>query len=433
VREQPAVQSLPALASQETTPRSAPLPPLPETVRAEPIHTAPIAAGQALSLADLEQMALGNNPSLAESISKINALRGKWEQVGLPTNPYAGYSDQQLGSPDVEQRGVIFGQELVRHEKLTLNRAVVCQEIQRAQQEYIAQQYRVLTDVRINFIDALEAQQRSLIAAEILKSAAGVVEITQKRLAAKEIGRADLLQAKVEYESAVMIQKRSEFEYLEAWRKLTASIGVPTLPYRGLQGRWDELPPLHEWEPTLQHLLSRSPEIAAARAEIQRARWAYQRATVEKKPNITFQGIVQDDRSVNATNGALQITLPIPIYNRNQGGVAQAGHDALAAERALDKLQLDLQQRLATVFQRYQTAQAQVERYRQAILPDSRENLELTSKAYHAGEYDFLQMLVAQRTFAHTNLAYLEALQDLRVAAQEIDGLMLSNSLGAGN
>lgn len=431
VREQPAVQSLPSLVPQNNAPQSAPQPPMPEAARPEPIHSAPLAVGQAMTLDDFERLALANNPSLAESISKINALRGKWEQVGLGANPYAGYSDQQLGSPSEEQRGVVFGQELIRHEKLNLNRAVVCQEIQRAQQEYAAQQYRVLTDVRVNFVNALAAQQRSQLANEILKSAQGVVDITQKRLAAKEIGRADLLQAKVEYETAVMLQKRSEFQYQEAWRKLTAIIGVPTLGYVGLQGRWDELPPPHEWEPTLQRLLVSSPEIAAARAEIQRTRWAYQRATVEKKPNLTYQGIVQDDRAVGATNGALQLTLPIPIFNRNQGGVAQAGHEALAAERALDKLQLDLQQRLATVFQRYQTAQAQVDRYRQAILPDSRENLELTSKAYHAGEYDYLQMLVALRTFAHTNLSYLEALQDLRVAALEIDGLLLSDSLGA--
>jgi cobalt-zinc-cadmium efflux system outer membrane protein len=320
---------------------------------------------------------------------------------------------------------------LIRHEKLNLNRAVVCQEIQRAQQEYAAQQLRVLTDVRINFTNALAAQQRSQLANEILKSAQGVVDITQKRLTAKEIGRADLLQAKVEYEAAIILQKRSEFQYLEAWRKLAATTGVSNLALQPMQGRWDELPALHEWEPTLQRLLTVSPEIASARAEIQRTRWAYQRASVEKKPNLTFQGIVQDDRSVGGTDGALQLTVPIPIWNRNQGGMTQASHEALAAERALEKLELDLQQRLATVFQRYQTAQAQVERYRLAILPDSRENLELVSKAYHAGEYDYLQMLVALRTFAQTNLTYLEALQDLRVAALEIDGMLLSNSLGA--
>ncbi len=64
-------------------------------------------------------------------------------------------------------------------------------------------------------------------------------------------------------------------------------------------------------------------------------------------------------------------------------------------------------------------------------MPNSRENLDLVRKAYTGGEYDFLQMLVAQRTFAQTELAYVEALQDLHIAALEIEGLLLSNSLQA--
>ncbi len=421
-----AVQTLPPLA-----PNAAPLPPFPEAKSAAPIHALPVAAGMVLGLSDFEQMALSNNPSLAESWARVNALRGKWEQVGLAPNPYAGYSDQQTGAPSQAQRGVVFGQDIIRGNKLTLNRAVVCQEVQRAQQEYAAQQMRVLTDVRINFTNALAAQQRSQLANEIRNSAQGVVTVTQKRLEAQEIGRAELLQAKVEFETAVILQKRSEYQYIESWRKLAAATGLSHLAPQPMQGRWDELPPPHEWEPSLQRLLGTSPEIAAAHADIQRARWAYQRALAEKKSDISFQGIIQDDRSVGGTDGAIQITVPLQIWNRNQGGIAQAGHEALGAERALDKLELDLQQRLATVFQRYQTAAAQVERYRLAILPDSRENLDLVNKAYLAGEYDYLQMLVALRTFATTNLSYLEAMQDLRVAALEIDGLLLSNSLGA--
>jgi cobalt-zinc-cadmium efflux system outer membrane protein len=441
------VESLPPLSNSGNSPvpSQAPVAPLPEVMAApapQPVRNGmavisemPVNSGMpvtgSMTVADFENLAMANNPSLAEAIANVNALRGKWEQVGLAPNPFAGYSDQQLGSPSSEQRGVMVTQEFVRGHKLELNRAVVSQEVQRAQQEYNAQQLRVLTDVRINFANALAAQQRSQLAKEVRTTAQSVVSITQKRLDAKEIGRADLLQAKVEFESALMLLKRSEYQYLESWRKLTATVGVISLGPQPLNGRWDELPPAHEWEPTLQTLLRTSPEIAAAQAEIQRTRWAYQRAQAEKRPNLNFQGIVQDDRGAGATNGALQIILPIPLWNRNQGGVTQAGHEALAAARALEKLELDLQQRLATVFQRYQTAQAQVERYQQSILPDSRENLNLVAKAYHAGEYDYLQMLIAQRMFATTNLAYLEAMQELRIAALEIEGLLLSNSLQA--
>ena len=384
-----------------------------------------------MSVADFENLALANNPSLAESVARMNALRGKWEQVGLAPNPFVGYSDQQLGAPEAEQRGVIFGQELVVGKKLQLNRAVVSQEVQRAQQEMASQQLRVLTDVRVAFFTALAAQRRNALAKQIGDTTTNAVTLTQKRVDAKEVGRSDLLQARIEFETSVMLQRRTQNQSVEAWRKLVILSGVPNLEQQPLVGTLNEQIPDFQWEPALNRLLNSSPEITAAQAEIQRARWAYQRAQAEKKPNISVQGIVQDDRAVNGVDGALQVTLPIPIWNRNQGGIAQAGHEALAAERALDKLRLDLQQRLAVVFQRYQTARAQADRYSQSILPESRESLDLVRKSYSAGEYDFLQMLVAQRTYSQTELSYIDALQEMHTAALEIEGMLLNNSLQA--
>lgn len=244
----------------------APVPPLPvATVALQP-------ASRGMSVAEFENLALANNPSLAESVARLNALRGKWEQVGLAPNPYAGYSDQQVGSPSVEQRGVVFGQEVVMGHKLQLNRAVVSQEVQRAQQDYNAQQLRVLTDVRIAFFTALAAQQRTILAKQIAESTTSAVGITQKRLDAKEIGKSDLLQAKIEYETSQVLERRSENQALEAWRKLTAVTGVNGLQPQPLLGQLNDNIPDYQWEPTLARLLSASPEIAAAQAEIQRTR-----------------------------------------------------------------------------------------------------------------------------------------------------------------
>jgi outer membrane protein, heavy metal efflux system len=59
----------------------------------------PAAAGAlVLTLADLEQIALQTNPSIARQAALVGAARGNWVQVGLPPNPSAGYLGQQLGS-----------------------------------------------------------------------------------------------------------------------------------------------------------------------------------------------------------------------------------------------------------------------------------------------------------------------------------------------
>ncbi|MDX1965341.1 MAG: TolC family protein [Pirellulales bacterium] len=405
-----------------------PLPPItPETV------AVPTPA-PAWNLQDWERLALQNNPSLAEALARVNALRGKWEQVGLPPNPYAGYSSQQTGSGNIaEQRGVIFGQEFVLGHKLQLNRAVASQEVRRAQEFYAAQELRVLTDVRIAYFEVLIARQRQELASTIVTVAESMVRITQQRLEAREIGKTDLLQSTIELASARLLQQRAQNQAIAAWRKLTATAGLPTLPPQPLAGDPAAQIPLLEWNAILGRLLAQSPEIAAAQAEIQRSRWAYQRAMAEKRPNVTFEGTVQDDRAIDGINGAVLVTLPVPLWNKNQGGIVQAGHEALAAERALNTLELDLQQRLAVVFERYDTARVQVERYTRQILPMARENLELIRQAYQAGEFDYMQFLLAQRTYSQTNLEYLSAVQELRTATTEIEGLLLSNSLQATN
>ena len=401
-----------------------------EAQHAEVIAVPPLPAPSPLTLQELEQIARVNNPSLAEYIARVNAMRGKWEQVGLAPNPYAGYSGQQVGSGNIaEQRGVVFGQELITGHKLQLNREMASREVQRADQEYQAQMLKVMTDVRMSYYDVLATQERVRLAQQIVSTSTGVVAVIDKRIQAKEGTRSDLLQAQIELEGIQIQQQRSANQNIEAWRKLTAVAGVPYMEPQQLTGNLEEGIPVYEWEPTLARLLSGSPEVAAARAEIQKTRWGYQRALAERHSNISFQGIVQDDRSIDAVNGAVQVTLPIQIWNRNQGGITQAGHESIVAERALQKLELSLQQRLAVVFQRYSTARVQVDRYRNVILPRALENFKLVETAYRAGEYDYLQMLIAQRTYSQSTMAYIDSIQELRALSLEIDGFLQTDSL----
>ena len=102
-----------------------------------------------------------------------------------------------------------------------------------------------------------------------------------------------------------------------------------------------------------------------------------------------------------------------------------------AAERAVDRLALDLQTRLAAAFQRYASAHNQVQKYAQkdGILQSAGQTLELIRAGYRADEFGVLDLLAAQRTYFQTNLAYLDSLRELWVSVTEIRGLMLKGSL----
>ena len=164
---------------------------------------------------------------------------------------------------------------------------------------------------------------------------------------------------------------------------------------------------------------------------IERARWALQRALVEKTPNLTVQGLinVRDQGIGDRPDGSVMVGLPLPLWNRNQGGIVQAQGEVAAAERALDQLELDLQNRLAPVFERYTNARNYADRYRQLLKGLSDEWLQLTQQLRDAGEVAQLDVILFQRTYAQTQLDHLDALRELRRAEAEIEGLLLSGSL----
>jgi cobalt-zinc-cadmium efflux system outer membrane protein len=414
-------------------------PPVPPTDLSAFAHVAPepVALPQprpGLSLADLEAMALHNNPSLGRAIAQVQVAKGNWVQVGLPPNPAVGYSGQQLGSGGLaEQHGVYVTQEINRGGKLKLNRQAAAHDVARAEQELVAQQFRVLTDVRSAYYRVLIAQRQLDLAHRMSGIYSHALEISNKLLAAKEISRLDVLDTQLDYENAKITLNNGQHTHAAAWRTLAAVTGQADLPYQPLSGNLQEAPKKFEYHESLQRLLMASPEIAAAVSNIERARWLYQRALVEHKGNVNVQALYnwQDNGIFGRPDGALILDMPIPLWNKNQGGIVKAQGEVAVAEHALAQLELELQQRLAPVFERYQNALHQVERHQTTILDIASENLELSRKAYQAGELPYLDLLDAERKYAQAHSTYLEAIRDLRLAEVEIEGFLLQNSLQA--
>lgn len=385
-----------------------------------------------LSLAELESLALHNNPSLGRAHAQVQVARGNWVQVGLLPNPSVGYSGQQLGSGGLaEQHGVQITQEVVRGGKLKLNRQAAAHEVARAEQELVAQQFRVLTDVRSAFYRVLIAQRQIDLAYRMMNVHKQAVDTTQKLFDAKEISKLDVLDTQLDYENAQIVLQNGQHTHAAAWRSLAAVVGQPELPYQALSGELKAPPQKLEFHDALTRLLSASPEIAVAASNIERARWALQRALVEHKGNINVQALYnwQDNGIGGGPDGAIVLDMPIPIWNKNQGGIIRAQGEVAVAEQSLAQLELELQQRLAPVFERYQNARHQVERHQAVILDTASENLDLSIKAYQAGELPYLDMLDAQQKYGRAHTTYLDALRDLRLAEVEMEGFLLQNSL----
>jgi len=387
---------------------------------------------ESLTLEQLEDIAISVNPALAEAAARVNAARGKWVQVGLPPNTVLGYSGQQLGSHGLaEQHGVFLQQEFVRGGKLGLNREVVSREIEQAEQQLAAQQQRVLTDVRMGFYDVLIAQRRIEVTLQLVDIARQGISTAEALFEAKEVSQVDVTRARIESQSAELLHQNAQNQYTAAWSRLTAVLGDANIAPVILAGDLEAINEHLELDDALRRIISESPEMAVALTEVERSRWAIDRAHAEPIPNVDVQAIMQSDNGTGSNNANLQVSMPIPWLDRNQGGIREAEANLFAAERAVGRLQLSLKQRLASVFQQYATARNQVREYskQEGILANSDLALGYVRKGYQAGESGYLDLLTAQRTYSQTNLAYLEALGQLWSATVEIDGLLLKGSL----
>ena len=88
-----------------------------------------------------------------------------------------------------------------------------------------------------------------------------------------------------------------------------------------------------------------------------------------------------------------------------------------------------IESRLAAASQAYDAAVASVNIYSEEILPRAAETLQLAEQAYSAGEFEFLQILIARRTYFDANLEYVTAQAELAQANALVQGQVLSGSL----
>jgi cobalt-zinc-cadmium efflux system outer membrane protein len=390
--------------------------------------------GLPLTLADLEAIALANNPTLAQAAARVGSASAEAFQSGLWPNPVAGYVGQEIGNEGrAGQQGFYLQQEFVTGGKLQLSRQTAWQVAQRREFELAAQRLRVINDVRTQFYEVLTAQRQAELAHERVRFLRDSAERADRLQKVEEAAPIEALQLRIDAGQANLAVQALTNRYFAAWRQLAAVAGAPDQQPLPLAGQLEAEPPLREWHVALATVLDNSPELAAVAAEISEARWALARAEAEPIPNVTVQAGAQYDNATRDTWASVQVGMPLPVYNRNEGGIAKAQADLVAAQRKLNGVQLALQTRLAAAFERYSTARQQVEGYARDIEPKARQAQSILEKYYKAdrGVPALQAYLAAQRTLFETQLAYLGALKELHQSVIALDGLALSGSFSA--
>ena len=431
----PAPASVPPVAGP-VTPAAAVVPaanaPTGVVAAAVPPTAAP-AAGAPLTVADLEQLALTHNPTLVQAAAYVEAARGKALQAGLPFNPTIGMQLEQIGAANTagEARWFTLQQQIVSGGKLRLSRLKYQQEADLAEIQAHAQRLRVVNGLARAYFSVLAAQ-RSVENHRRLQENAAEAETTSRQLVNVGQGnQQDLLQAEVEAAQARVALRNREARLREDWNELATLVGVADLPQQPLAGQLEPDGPPLTWDESLARLLQESPELTFAVAKVKQDQTTVQRERREPIPNVTVRGAVGYNFETRNNTADVAFSLPAPLFDRNQGTVRQATADLARSQAEVTRVQLDLQRRLAAAFTRYETARAEVENFRDVVMPKARKAAELYEEQLKARRAAFPQVLVARRTVYQLSEEYNTSLEQFRRAEVEVRGLLLVDGLAA--
>ena len=224
-----------------------------------------------------------------------------------------------------------------------------------------------------------------------------------------------------------MIQQ-AEFDFEAAWRQLNSVIGLTVTQPASLSGQWRSAKPMDAGQQE-QQIITQSPLIAAAQTQVERARANVQRQRLQSISNVTAQVGAGVDDGTGDGFANVQLSLPLPIHNANEGNIKAAQAEYCQALQNLQRLELSLRQQTAIVLRDYRQAEAQVRRLDEEILPNAAETLDLMQQARAAGQFDFLRVLTARRTYFDAKLRSMTAKAELSQAQARLDGLLLTGGL----
>ena len=399
--------------------------------------TAP--AVQFLRLEDLERRALSANPTVAQAEAIARSVAGRQRQVSLYPNPIVGYSADDVAArePGRSRHFVWVQQSIITSGKRGLVQRAVAQEAVHASAEKEMQRHRVVNAVRMGFYEVLGAARLVEVRRDLARLGREAVDVSEDLFNIGQADRPDVLEVGIEAERAEIELDRAENDLTRAWQDLATVIGEPDLPYTPLAGDLEaELPTVDEVA-AREQILKESPELRIARSRVEHAKASLARARADRIPNFFVRagaGYSFDRTEAGREVGTefrLEVGVPLPIFDRNQGTIVQAEAQQRLAEAELRRTELSLRSRLAGVVRTYRDARRTVERYQQTVLGAAQQSYQLYLARAQEMAAAYPQVMIARRTLGQVRAEYVRALVDARHAAVLLEGFLLAGALDA--
>jgi len=388
--------------------------------RAEPV-------GKETALA----IALKNNPRLIAALAEIEQAEGAGRQAALLPNPQAAFEIENFDGKD-ERDGfdgaeITLGieQEIEIAGKRGGRKDVASHQSRIAREKAMAEGLNIMAETDFAFMRLVIAQERLSLAEKRLTLAGRTHETVKGRVSAAAASDIQHTKADIEQSAARLEKAKAEAELAEAQSALAALLAMPEqqIDIRLKSGTLPRLPDPPERAALLEAVREAPQARAMALAKLQaESRLGLAKATAVPNPTVGL-GVrrFQEDDSTALIVG---ISFPLPVFDRNQGGIRQARAEIMQADALARQQDISLRQSAIAAFERLSAAHTEAAAYEGHMVPGAERAYAQASDGYKAGRFSFLDLLDAQRTLYEVEEARLQSLLKLYEAKAQTDLLM---------
>ncbi len=315
--------------------------------------------------------------------------------------------------------------------------------------DYEAARADVLTEAATAFLGALVAQQRLVLEEDLVELAEEAASVAARRVKAGAASPLESNRADVALATTRVARDQAKRDRTAAYARLASMWGSNAVGFDCVSGTMaavEEVPPLD----VLNEELTENPDIARWAAELARRETAFQSERAKRIPNLTVQlgfrstGLVDrlvrqsgfdtaggfgfsqsevDFESDRDNRLILGFSLPLPIFDRNQGNIAAAEHMVAKASNERRGAEAIAWALLADAREAAAAAVDEIEVLTAEVVPKAEETFEKTQRGYEQGKFSYLDVLDAQRTLFDVRTGQLNARARYNAALIEVERL----------
>ncbi len=385
-----------------------------------------ILARPGIGLVDLFRIAELANPDLVMARIEVQARTGRMIQVGLYPNPELSFEVEEMSVDDpsfnkqkfeISQAFLIGGR---RGAAVNAARA----EVDQAGEIALGARREALRRVHEWWADQIHFREVEAAFDELMVEAEGTLAVARARYEAKAAPEAHVTRAMLEVYDLEVARQEFERQRVRSTAEMKVILGGIEVPLDRLIGSLDPGAEASSLPPVTAAEMDDHPTLRVARLGVEAAEAMLVTAKKERIPDLNLfvaYGRVRPVESYFVEGG---ISLPLPIFHRNQGRVAETAALVAMARHQERIAAFELEVSLATARLNFSTAHRQLDQLAERIAPAAERALTQAQEGYRSGRLMFLELVDAQRTYNDVLLRTMELRRALALAEAELMSLL---------